>query len=161
MPKMVLVVDDKAVRRVFAQAPQRAVARMGQLIEGAAIDIQREMRMRVNVGATGETRRSINYRIGGRGLEAEIKPQLDQRRVAALEYGSRPHWTSVRPGTSLYRWATHKGINPFAVQRSIARKGTKAHPFIEPTYRLMAPRVNSDIVRGMAKFAQGLDSGAI
>lgn len=161
MPSMQIVVDDRQVRRVFAAAPQAAVRRLGQLIESAAIDIQGEMRRQVNVGATGETRRSIAYKLGRGKLEAEVKSTLDPRRIEALEHGSRPHWTSARPGTSLYRWARHKGINPYAVQRSIARKGTKAHPFVAPTYRLMSGRVQNDILKGMGKFARELDSGRI
>ena len=48
--------------------------------------------------------------------------------------GSRPHWTSVR---NLEGWAYRHGINPYALQRSIAEKGTRPNPFVERAQREM------------------------
>lgn len=158
---MNVVVDDHAVRRVFRRAPEAAVRRLNQLIEASAIDTQAEMRRQVNVGVTGETRRSIRYRTNPGQLSAEIGSNLDPRRIEALEKGSLPHWTSARPGSPLHRWAKFKGLNPYAVQRSIAKKGTKAHPFIQPTYRTMKPKVERLVVTGMARFASEVDSGVV
>jgi len=36
--------------------------------------------------------------------------------------GTKPHWTSVK---NVRKWAQRHGVNPYAVQRAIARKGTK------------------------------------
>lgn len=154
-----IVVDDKQVVRLFAAAPEAARKRQGQLVEGATIDVQRQMMMNVSVGATGASRRAIRYVINRSRFQGEVIPDFPH--ALPLEKGSRPHWTSVRPGSSLYQWARHKGISPYAVQRSIARKGTKAHPFVEPTYRMMKPRVESQIVRGMSDFARGMNNGSI
>ena len=151
--------DARDVIRVFHAYPTQSLRRLNKLIEGGAIDIQREMRMKVSIGATGETRRSINYRTGP--LSAEIKSDLDPRRVAALEKGSVPHWTSAKPGTPLHRWAVHKGISPYAVQYSIAKKGTKAHPFIGPTYTKMRGPVQRDIINGFGRFIGEIDNGRI
>jgi hypothetical protein len=156
---MNITYDARDVKRVFNAYPVQSVKRLNQLIEGGAIDVQREMRMAVNVGATGETRRSINYKTGN--LSAEISSNLDPRRIAALEKGSRPHWTSARPGSPLHKWATHKGINPYAVQKSIAAKGTKAHPFIKPTFQKMRGPVERDILQGFGQFIGEVNNGRI
>ena len=44
-----------------------------------------------------------------------------------LEEGTKPHWTSVR---NLQSWANAKGLNVYAVQRNIAKFGTKPHPWL-------------------------------
>lgn len=52
----------------------------------------------------------------------------------SLEFGSQPHWTSVK---NLQPWARRVLGDEdlaYAVQRSIAKKGTKKHPFMIPAY---------------------------
>ena len=114
---MNVTIDDKQVRRVFRQLPTASLRALNGLIETGAIDTQREMRREVNVGATGDGRRAIKYRLYPATLSAEVVPDFPY--AEPLEKGSRPHPVSVKPGTSLYRWAIHKGINPYAVRASI------------------------------------------
>jgi len=47
---------------------------------------------------------------------------------SAIEYGTRPHFVSAE---TLRPWAVKRGLNPWAVSKSIARKGTKANPFFK------------------------------
>lgn len=50
--------------------------------------------------------------------------------------GTKPHGipkSEIQPGGSLYRWAKKKGIDPYLVARAIARKGTKAQPWLAQT----------------------------
>lgn len=151
--------DARDVQRVFRELPRRSIFVVNQLIEASAIDVQREMRKKVNVGATGSTRRSIKYRLDRTNLSAEIYP--DSPHAEALEKGTRPHWTSVKEGTPLRQWADHKGINPWAVQASIAKKGTKAHPFVRPTFSSAQRTVPRDIINGFGRFMKEVDSGRI
>lgn len=152
-------IDDSQVRRVFMMYPEQSVRRLVSLIEGAAIDTQAEMRRNVDVGATGEARNSIHYTMNPSQLSATIAPTV--KYAEYLEKGTMPHWVSATPGSPLNRWANMKGLNPWAVQRSIAKKGTKAHPFVEPTYRTMQPRVVRDVVSGFGRFIQEVDNGNI
>jgi hypothetical protein len=154
-----VVVDARQVREVFRRAPQAAVRAINQLVEAGAIDTQAEMRRQVNVGATGHGRRAITYTTQPSTLSAKVTPNFPY--ALPLEEGSRPHWTSARPGSPLAKWANMKGISPYAVQRSIAKKGTKAHPFVAPTYRLMIPRVQRLVVVGMNRFVREVNSGVV
>lgn len=63
--------------------------------------------------------------------------------AAAIEFGSVPHWTSVK---NLEEWARKHGINPYALQRSIAHKGTPAHPYLRPGLEASAKQIG-DIFR--------------
>lgn len=156
---MNVVFDSAAVQRVFRELPTRSLFVVNQLIEGSAIDVQREMRTRVSVGATGDTRRRIKYVLNKANLSAEIYPDVPH--AEALEKGTRPHWTSVKEGTPLRQWADHKGINPYAVQASIAKRGTKAHPFIIPTFQSARRSVPRNIINGFGRFIKEVDSGRI
>ena len=46
-----------------------------------------------------------------------------------VEFGTRPHFPPV---AALERWAKQKGLNPWVVAKSIAQKGTEAHPHFWP-----------------------------
>ena len=153
-PAFRITINDAAVVKLFAAAPSVLQQATRRLIEAAAIDIQREMRIAANVGATGDLRRSIRYTFSPATLTAVIEPTVDY--APDVEYGSRPHYVSASPGTPLARWARMKGLNPFAVQASILKKGTRAHPFVSPTYEKMAPQVKEDIANGIALAVQGL-----
>lgn len=48
----------------------------------------------------------------------------------SVETGTRPHQVSAK---ALKQWAESKGLNPYAVAKSIAKKGTKANPFMQKT----------------------------
>lgn len=48
----------------------------------------------------------------------------------AVEYGTAPHYVSPK---QLAPWAQKKGLNPYAVSKSIQKKGTKANPFFQET----------------------------
>lgn len=45
---------------------------------------------------------------------------------SAIEYGTLPRFVSAE---TLRPWAAKRGLNPWAVSKSIAKKGTKANPF--------------------------------
>lgn len=153
--------DNKRVKHLLEVAPIATRLRLRQLIEGAAIDIQREERIQAPVGVHGGSglRGSIRYQFNAENLEAVVLPVISY--AEDVEKGTQPHWTSARSGSSLYQWARLKGINPYAVQRSIARKGTKPHPFVKPTYNKMKPRVERDIASGITKLTEDLNNGRI
>jgi hypothetical protein len=81
---------------------------------------------------------SITHRITGRGnaLVGEVGPSV--RYGLYVERGSRPHWPPV---AALVGWARRHGANPYAVQRGIARRGTRARPFLVPAFTKNADRI--------------------
>ena len=105
--------------------------------------------------AFGNLHDSIGFKIVPELLTSEIKPSADY--ADAVETGSRPHWVSAKPGSPLEQWALFRGINVYAVQHSIAVKGTKPHPYIQPTYDEVAPTVSDRFALAIAKFIGGLD----
>lgn len=152
-------VDDRRVRRLFQRAPGAVKLRIRQIIEAAAIDTQYEMRRDAPVAVTGQLRASIRYKVAPLGLQAEIRPHVDY--ADEVEFGRAPGPVSVAQGTPLRRWAEFRGLNPYAVQSVIERRGTRPHPFVRPTFIKMKPRIERQAREGMRKLIGDLRDGRI
>lgn len=74
---------------------------------------------------TGRLQGSITSRVSG--MQAEIGPSVAYGLY--VERGTRPHFP---PPAALGGWARRHGVSPFALARGIARRGTKAQPFMRP-----------------------------
>ena len=57
---------------------------------------------------------------------------------------------------SLKAWAEKKGLNPFAVAKSIAKKGTKANPFFQTAVGSVEDRVNQEFDKALENITQEL-----
>ena len=115
---------------VLRVAQQQAMATSLLLIEA---DARRNVRQ--------DTRRLMNsithrQRSTPRGLVGEVGPSA--RYGLYVERGTRPHWP---PRAPLEGWARRHNVPVFVVQRAIARKGTKARPFLLPAFRKNAERI--------------------
>jgi hypothetical protein len=99
----------------------------------------------------------IRYIFNVAALKAIMEPAANY--AEPVERGTSAHWVSVAEGTPLRAWANLKGINPYALQASIARKGTKPRPFVEPTYRKMKSKVEGDVARGLSSLVEEFDHG--
>ena len=123
-------VNDKELRQALRVAPNRIINAMHTSLTRSAVQTQRYFREEItNNGSihTGELRRSVHFGFKDK-LSVVIEPEA--KYADYVENGTKPHWTSVR---NLESWAKFRGINPYVLQRSIARKGTKAHPFEQRT----------------------------
>lgn len=67
--------------------------------------------------------------------------------AAAVEFGSKPHWV---PLSALEVWAKRHHMEAQVLQRVIARKGTKAHPYLRPAYQENRARVVAIIGQGVS-----------
>jgi hypothetical protein len=103
------------------------------LIEGAARGLAGK--------DTGRNAGSITHAIsgGGANLQSKIGPSTDYGYYA--EKGRGPG--KAPPIGAIAGWAARKGINPYVLARSIARKGTKPHPYMLPAYQGNVGKVTS------------------
>lgn len=65
--------------------------------------------------------------------------------------GSRPHYVSPR---ALMQWATKKGLNPYAVAKSIAKKGTRANPFFQRSLDASATDVSKEFKEALVNITK-------
>jgi len=122
-----------------------------------ALKIQGMARRLVPVD-TGLTRASILTRFYGDKLTAEIGTEKAHAR--GLEEGTAPHQV---PPEQLAGWARRKGMKPgaeYAIARNIARKGTKARPFLMPAYEENAPAFVDEAETTLKKDLNRLLKGA-
>lgn len=155
MPSVTIDVDTRQVQAMLQRAPGFVRERLHRTLNMAAIATQRELRIAAPVAVTGDLRKSIKVELNG--LSAIVGPTT--KYANAIEFGDGPKWVSVKDGSPLRDWADAKGINPYAVQRSIAKKGTKAHPFVVPTHTLMEPRINRMFDDEIGRLAEELSNG--
>lgn len=82
------------------------------------------------VGATGQLKGKWLIRVGRfEGSLKNIMQSKDGRYYGYdVEMGREPFFISAR---DIGPWAIKKGLNPYAVAKSIRRKGTRANPFFQ------------------------------
>jgi hypothetical protein len=99
---------------------------------------------------------SIHHRITGTGanLTGEVGPSVAYGLF--VERGTKPH----RPPTGpLGGWARRHGINPYVLARGIARKGTRAQPFMQPGLDQNRGKIASIFGRIGAKIVTSIAGG--
>lgn len=86
---------------------------------------------------TGELKNSITSTVQQitDGYSLEVGPEKSYGKD--IEFGRQPG-TYVSP-QSLQRWASRKGLNAWAVARSIEKKGSPAQPFLFPAFDQLEP----------------------
>ena len=117
-------VNTKNLRQAVAVAPDKIIETMHRSLARSAIKTQDLFRVKMPVGVTSFLRQHVTYHWNNR-LSVTVEPTAPYAEY--VEFGTRPHWTSVH---NLESWARLKGIDPYALQRSIAKKGTKPHPYL-------------------------------
>ncbi len=147
-------VDAKALTAALERAPVKVTAGLNTWIYRTAIRTEQQAKFQVppNVD-TGIMRSSIHTRIGN--LKAVVTPTTKYARF--VHEGRKPGGKMPPYKTgSLNRWATKRGMNPFLVARSIARKGTKPNKFMDKAYKIVKPGAEreaniilTDIVRSI------------
>lgn len=112
-----------AAPATLAREVRTAIVAGSKLIEGT----QRELAPRFS----GELINSISTVVtgGGASITATIGPRV--KYAQWVERGRGPG--RPPPVVAIEAWARAKGLNPYALARSIGRKGTRPHPFVAPS----------------------------
>lgn len=112
--------------------PAVAEKHVNNSILRSLIRVQDRAKRNAPFGTSGNLRQNWVLQMGrfrgslGSGAKAEGYPY-----GTAVEFGTKPHYISVKDNIPFQLWAKRKGINPYAVARSIQRKGTKGNPFFQ------------------------------
>lgn len=71
----------------------------------------------------------------------------------AVHDGTRPHFVSVE---SIRAWANKKGLNPYAVAKSIGKKGTRANPFFKRAVDSVEDSVNKEFDEALVNITKDI-----
>lgn len=100
---------------------------------------------------TGRLRNSIAAKVASGALPAWGHVGTNVAYGRFVHEGTGAHWAPVG---ALTRWAKRHGVNPYALQRSIARRGTRARPFMTKGWEKVAPRVGGLVDRMAAEIGR-------
>jgi HK97 gp10 family phage protein len=122
-------------------APAQLAGPQRRFLDRASIALQNQARGLAPVD-TGRLRNSI-----GREIDRGIPPRY--ARVGTNTFyapfvheGTRPHWPPIAP---LRRWAKRHGVNPYALQRAIATRGTRPRPFLRDAVAEAQPEIEAAV----------------
>ena len=123
--------------------------------------IERNAKMEAPVGVSGELRAKITHRVEGFGQEIKGIAGSYANYAVYVETGTRPHWAPIEP---LKLWvqrkfgASGKEISAIAhaVQRAIARRGTKAQPYMKKGYNRSKSDIRKFFRRALGKIVDDI-----
>jgi hypothetical protein len=141
------------IREAFRMYPVAANREIQKgLLESGKVIAGREKR-EAPVGVTAHLKQSIGIRL--KKGSVIIVPK--KKYAVAVHEGTKPHYVSVKNKRAPLRiWAIKKGINPYALQKSIMRKGTKANPFVDRTIQKAEYRVRRIFVSVLEKIIKSI-----
>ncbi|MCF7819877.1 MAG: hypothetical protein K9M44_00195 [Candidatus Pacebacteria bacterium] len=148
MPFEIEIENLKEIRELFQAYPtivnqeiSKGLLQAGKMIVGTE---KRE----VPIGVTNHLRQSIGMRLNANSVVIVPKKEY----AIPVHEGTRPHYVPVHNKRAPLRiWAIKKGLNPYAVQKSIMRKGTKANPFVDRTVDMTNTKVRKIFVQVLEK----------
>jgi phage gpG-like protein len=123
-------------------------------LELEALVVKQINKMDLNV--TGDMRKSVTHKVTEYMNKIVIRVGVNTKYAVYVHEGTKPHWPKR---SAIERWVKLK-FDPidvrgtaYAVSRSIAKKGTKAHPFLKLVF-------NQEKTRAASRIAQAIkDSG--
>lgn len=117
----------------FQKAPSTIPADVHTAMEISCLLVESNARAKAP-RRTGRLAGSITHKISGSGanLTGEIGPSVLYGLY--VETGTRPHWMPP-------------GILPYPVMRAIAKKGTRAQPYMAPAFSESLPRIESEFAK--------------
>ncbi len=143
MPFEIEIENLNEIRELFRSYPKVANEEINKgLLKSGKLIVGTEKR-EVPIGVTNHLRQSIGMRL----MRNSIIIVPKKKYAIPVHDGTKPHYVSVNnPRSPLRIWAIKKGLNPYAVQKKIMRKGTKANPFVDRTINMTNIKVRKIFV---------------
>lgn len=107
--------------------------------------------------STGALRRSVGSEVNEKEMFGRVGLDYPGKTYGKyVERGTSAHWVPIE---AISRWSAQKGISAYAIQRSIARKGTKAHPFMIPAYEKNKTFISRQFVEALKGTIKSFTNG--
>lgn len=122
---------NQAIRNITRYASSVNTGIRGEIFKGSE-DISSDAKRFAPVDL-GNLREGIGYTVKDRSKGTLVEGEVisSDPSSAYLEYGTGPHYPPI---AAITPWAERKGIDPYALQKSIGENGTKEHPYMLPAY---------------------------
>jgi hypothetical protein len=151
-----ITMDAASVEKVLTATAERFPRYVNSWLVQAGTITKEEMASKVNEGIGAAYGQGVKNNIDATYDEVAqtvmVKPNSNVPYADALETGSRPHWPDMNPDGARAQWCELKGLSLWAIGATIAKVGTKPHPFIEPTYNVVKGPIARLFQDGVAAF---------
>jgi HK97 gp10 family phage protein len=156
MPVTVTVRGAKELAAALDQAPRAVSAAAQAAMTKSLLLVEAEARRTV----AHDTRALMNsitsqQAVRGDTLVGKVGPSLQYGLY--VETGTRPHWPPAAP---LVGWARRHGIPVRMVQLAIARRGTRARPFLQPAFEKYREQIVALFAQANVTVTETLARGA-
>ena len=130
--------------------PSVAERFVNQAIHNTLTDLMVDASKKAPIGVSGHLRDAWKITVDKfKGtLTSQVGYSVD------IEFGTSPH--AVDP-KALMAWASKKGLNPYAVSKSIAKKGTKKNPFFEKALEDKKESMVKEMAEGVRNITEALN----
>lgn len=128
------------LQALIEKAPEVGIKQANATIQAVLTVVDNNLKKEAPRGVTGKLRSTFTREF--RPLEGTIKSGRPY--AQDVEYGTKPHTV---PYDEIAPWAKLRGLSPWAVIKSIEKKGTKANPFFQRALDNSVDRVNV-IIKG-------------
>ena len=126
--------------------PNISEKHINKAINRSLIRIQDQAKKNAPSGDTQQLRQ--NWKIVMGRFAGELKSGV--KYGYAIEYGlPAGHLMPVKNNQVFKLWANRRGLNPYAVAKSIAKKGTKAQPFFQKSIDEATPVAQREFDKAM------------
>jgi HK97 gp10 family phage protein len=135
------------IMKMADKFPAVAQKYVDKAIQMSLLRVRTEAKNNAPFGTTGNLR--SNWKIQTSPFYGRLSSEANNEGFhygVAVEYGTRPHYVSPK---ILDGWARRRGLNPFAVSKSIAKKGTKANPFFRKSIGEVEPKINQEFDKAL------------
>jgi hypothetical protein len=151
-----IIMDAAAMEKVMLETASYFPRYINSWLVQSAIIAKEEMASRVSEGVGANYGQGIKNNIDATydrvAMTAMVKPNRNVPYADGLETGTKPHRPPAGPDSSLAQWAELKGLNVWAVAKSIERNGTKAHPYIGPAYDVVKEPITALFTEGVKTY---------
>lgn len=120
--------------------PAISEAHVNKAISRSLVRILGQEKQQAPQGVTGNLYKNWSIDIGR--FQGSLKSNAPYS--MAVHNGTRPHYVPVVEGNDFYRWCQSKGLNPWAVAKTIAKKGTKGNPFLQRSVDMERENINRE-----------------
>lgn len=129
--------------------PAIAEKHINQAIFNSLVRIRSGQKSEAPFGVTGQLR--DRWDIATQRFAGSLKSLV--RYGGSIENGTRPHAVSAKV---LMDWAAKRGLNPYAVAKSIAKKGTRANPFMKRTLDTVGSGIDNEFSKAIDNVLEDL-----
>lgn len=147
----------KELMQVADKYPAISERHINSAINRSLIRIQDQAKKNAPAGDTQQLRQNWILKMGR--FEGSLESGAKSNGYSyglAIEYGTKPHFVPVANNPMFQTWATRRGLNPYAVANSIAKKGTRAKPFFKPAVDSQRSNVDNEFDKALTSIMSEL-----